>query len=294
MRITAPSVALIASLICEILAPAWASAQLSLEERQRFVTIVKKLESDPLDPNLRHDRVWAVQWLINVPDISVSACLGVIGGVSDKSFPQASEIIVQYTVAMAAFEIENPTTKDDQTSKQVAGVKSALAAYQAIRAAKPSAQSPELEKLLSFQRQGKLRDAVQTAYQRCTAKGANSQIQLLSPVESVQWDKIWDEPEIAVIYANRSSITGSKKLRSIATRTVYQNPLPDGNIAERIRVEEFDCSHHRSRIRRVIVSTNDGQPSQTIEWAPGKSPWRSHEPDSLGAQKYSIACAPTE
>ncbi len=57
--------------------------------------------------------------------------------------------------------------------------------------------------------------------------------------QSVRWGQIWDQPDVAVIYVDRASVAGSGDLRSIATRTVYRAPLPDGNISERIRTEEF-------------------------------------------------------
>lgn len=109
--------------------------------------------------------------------------------------------------------------------------------------------------------------------------------------QSVRWEQIWDQPDVAVIYVDRASVAGSGDLRSIATRTVYRAPLPDGNISERIRTEEFDCIQHRSRLRQVTVFTNNGSPPQTQDWGPGESAWANIEPDSLGERKREIACS---
>lgn len=285
------SAALFALFTCGTSALAQTRAQSSPEDRQRFVSVVGNLESAPMSPKLQDDRAWAIQWLTDAPDISVTACLDPIGGVSEKSYAQAPKIVVQYVIAMAAFIIKNPGEKDDPVAQQLAGVESALSAYQAIRTAEGSARSSVLEKLLEIKSQGKLLDFVRRASQRCLAQGAEELSPTKNSSESVVWEKIWDQLKVAVMYADRSSVTGSGEFRSITTRTIYRTPLPEGNIAERVRVEEFDCVNHKSRIRRVTIVTNNGRPMQTVEWAAGKSEWQTHEADSLGAEKIRIACS---
>ncbi len=107
--------------------------------------------------------------------------------------------------------------------------------------------------------------------------------------QTVTWEQIWDQPGAAVIYVDRASISGSTDLRSIRTRTVYRDPLPEGYISERIRIEEFDCAGHRTRLRQVTIFANNGSPPQTQAWGPD-SAWSAVEPDSLGATKHEIAC----
>jgi hypothetical protein len=285
------SAALFAHLACGTSAFAQTRAQSSPEDRQRFVSAVESLESAPMSPKLQDDRAWAIQWLTDAPDISVAACLDSLGGVSEKSYAQAPKIIVQYMIAMAAFIIKTPGKKNDPVAQQLAGVESALSAYQAIRTAGGSARSSALEKLLEIKSEGKLLDFVRRANQRCLAQGAEELSPTMTPSESAVWEKIWDQPEVAVMYADRSSVTGSGEFRSITTRTIYRSPLPEGNIAERVRVEEFDCVNHKSRIRRVAIVTNNGRPMQSVEWAAGKSEWQTYEADSLGAEKNRIACS---
>lgn len=112
----------------------------------------------------------------------------------------------------------------------------------------------------------------------------------LQAAPAIKWDEIWDQPGVATIYVDPASVSGSNDLRSITTRTVYKNALPDGYIAECIRTEEFDCVRHRSRIRQVTIIANDARPPQTVNWTAGKSTWQSSEPETLGAKKYEIAC----
>ena len=131
---------------------------------------MQNLERAPLNPSLRDDRSWAIQWLTDAPDVSVTVCADLIVGVSEKTYAHAPEITVQYMLAMAAFLIENPSKSNDPDAQQLAGIESALNAYRAMRAAQPDDKSPGLEKLFGMQRQGELPDFVRKAYLRCSAK----------------------------------------------------------------------------------------------------------------------------
>jgi hypothetical protein len=108
--------------------------------------------------------------------------------------------------------------------------------------------------------------------------------------QTSKWEQIWDQPDVAIIYLDRASIVASGELRSISTRTVYKGDLPRGYIAERIRIEEFDCKNHQSRIRHVEILAADGRPAEVIDWSPSELKWSPVEPDSLGEAKSKIAC----
>lgn len=154
-------------------APAFAqtTAHSSPEDRQRFVSVVQRLEHAPLDPSLQDDRAWAVRWLTDAPDVSVEACLDPLGGVSEKDYAHAPAIVVHYMIAMAAFIIENPAKANDPDAQQLAGVEGALNAYRAMRIARPNDKSAALEKLLEMQSRGELSGFVRKAYHRCMSKG---------------------------------------------------------------------------------------------------------------------------
>ena len=171
MKIATLSVALLALLVCAMPAYAESSEHSSPEDRQRVVSIAHNLERAPLDAALRHDRAWAMQWLVDAPDVTVNACLDPLGGISQKQYAHTPEIIAQYTIAMAAFIIENPAKENDQDAQQIAGVESALNAYRAMRAAQPDDKSPALEKLLGLKDRGELPGFVHKAYLHCSANG---------------------------------------------------------------------------------------------------------------------------
>lgn len=151
---------------------AQADAPSSPGDRQRFVSIVHSLERAPLDPTLQDDRQWALQWVTDAPDISVDVCMEPLGGASQKDYAHFPQILFQYTIAMAAFVIENPARASDADAQQLAGVEGALKAYRTMHAAEPKVASPALEKLLVMQGRGELAGFVQKAYRRCKAKDA--------------------------------------------------------------------------------------------------------------------------
>ena len=163
-------VMLFALLVCTTPAFAQTNAHSSPEDRQRFVSIVHSLERAPLEPSLRDSRSWAIQWLTDAPDVTVTVCLDPLGGVSEKHYAHTSVVVVQYALAMAAFIIENPDKSNDPDAQQLAGVEGALNAYRAMRTAQPNEKSPELEQLSGMQNRGELPGFVRTAYLRCLAK----------------------------------------------------------------------------------------------------------------------------
>lgn len=172
MRIAALPAVLLALLIYAAPALAQTNAHSSPEDQRRFVSIVQSLERAPLNPDLQDDRQWAIRWLTETPDVSVTACLASLGGMSRKDYARAPEIVAQYTLAMAAFILGNPAKSNDPDAQQLAGVEGALNAYRSIRAAQPQEKSPALEKLLELQSRGELPAFVQKAYLHCAAKGA--------------------------------------------------------------------------------------------------------------------------
>jgi hypothetical protein len=142
------------------------------EERTRFIMLTHKLEQSPLDKSLYEDKVWAKQWLEDVPDVNVTICAPVLFGVDfikeqNKYTPQLS---YQATFAEAVYIIEHPDKKGDTSAQFVAGVESALKAYTAILKSEPSAKSKALDDLLEKQKQGKLADFVRDASKECEDK----------------------------------------------------------------------------------------------------------------------------
>jgi hypothetical protein len=137
------------------------------EERERFVAIAHKLEANPLDKTLQSDREWALRWLIEVPDISVSICSQALGPkFFNTKYKYSGEIVGQLTLSQGAFVIEHPDKAQDFIAQYLAGAEGALKAYKAILQTAPKAKSKELDELLAKQANGQLTDFLKETTQK--------------------------------------------------------------------------------------------------------------------------------
>jgi hypothetical protein len=164
------TLALCLALVCGLTSASAADTGSSPGDSQRFVSVTRNLEAFPLKPGAKADRAWAIGWLTDAPDVSVSVCADPLGGLVQSDYPYAAEITVQYMFAMAVLIIEHPETAKDPNAQQLAGVEGALIAYRSILRDKPEAKSAALDALLQSQTRGELPDFVRKAYVRCLAK----------------------------------------------------------------------------------------------------------------------------
>ncbi|HKF22834.1 MAG TPA: hypothetical protein VKE93_14785 [Candidatus Angelobacter sp.] len=137
------------------------------EERQRVVAITHKLESTPLDPTLYPERDWAEQWLLDVPDVRILTCTGLLQDLRRPRYKYRTEMWDQLRLASAVFIIEHPDQAGDRRAESLAGMQSLLKAYSAIVKTDPQAHSAFLDDLLVKQSQGKLPDFVRDATKLC-------------------------------------------------------------------------------------------------------------------------------
>jgi hypothetical protein len=158
------------ALICGLTPASASDERSSPEDRRRFVSVTRNLERSPLEPALKREREWALTWLTEVPDITVTICADALGGLAKGKYRYAGEIILQNSFAMAAFAIEHPETASDPHAQQLAGMEGALIAYRSILRDKPEARSSALDDLLKTQSRGELPAFVQKAWIRCSAK----------------------------------------------------------------------------------------------------------------------------
>ena len=153
------------------LTPASASnARSSPEDRQRLVSIARALEQAPFKPGAKADRKWALDWIVEAPDVSVTVCPDALAGIVASDYRFAAEIMFQDMFSMAAHAIEHPEAANDPNAQQLAGVEGALLAYRSILRDKPEAKWPALDGLLQTQSAGGLPDHIREALVRCAAK----------------------------------------------------------------------------------------------------------------------------
>jgi carboxypeptidase Q len=137
------------------------------EERARVVALVQKLQSNPIDPQLRSEREWALRWLIDVPDVSVTMCADLLKPVLGTKYKYEMDLIAFNTLASAAFVIENPGANLFAVNK--AALESTIAAYQAILRAEPKATLNGMDALVQMKINGELDKFVQRATDDCSS-----------------------------------------------------------------------------------------------------------------------------
>lgn len=117
------------------------------EERKQALEYISDFEADPLGPNALHEREWTLRWIIEVPDIHVTACM-ILDKLPKGDKKDSSEIFVAETFSQAAYRIQNPDKKGDELGEYQAGVEGALRVYEALVKANPKDRQPYLDDLL--------------------------------------------------------------------------------------------------------------------------------------------------
>ena len=79
-------------------------------EKEKFVRAAKFLEENPLDKNAKDVRTWAFVWAAETKDVTVIICGGTADSFLDKKLKFGSEMLHQYTIAMTAYKLQNPTS----------------------------------------------------------------------------------------------------------------------------------------------------------------------------------------
>jgi hypothetical protein len=133
------------------------------EERKRAVQTTRRLEKDPLAKGAEADRKWLFEWIVAIPDISVTSCDGpltVLLG-DEEGERHGRELYLQAVFGMTAFLVENPKKKEDWVAVQTAGIASTLAAYERLVKARPKERWPELDELVAARKKGKLAQVVE-------------------------------------------------------------------------------------------------------------------------------------
>lgn len=137
------------------------------EERARAVQIAKSLRADPLAANLQADREWLVEWLVEVPDVSVKLCTTFLGDLGDSKSGYPGAILATFLASEAAFVIEHPESAKDAENAYLAGVDGALDAYEAIHKKDMSYRLSHLDDLIQMRDQGKLAQYVHATAKKC-------------------------------------------------------------------------------------------------------------------------------
>jgi len=137
------------------------------QERKRAVEIATLLENDPLNKNAEALSRELLIWLIEIPDITVTICTGMLGDYSKIKGDYAGTITTQLSFAEVKFVIEHPEQANDEYQVYLAGVESVLKTYQNIKKAKPKVRLEPLEELWVKQQVGELPEFIKNAMVGC-------------------------------------------------------------------------------------------------------------------------------
>src|SRR5580700_10047439 len=137
------------------------------EERARAVKVAHELEDDPLAKDAKDNREWVVQWIVDIPDITVNVCFDYFGKMPNPPKGHSKEIVRQMIISSAAFMIEHPDKAKDEQAVATAGLLGSLKAYQAILKGDPDARWPYVDKIVQMRDQGKLDDFVSDTRRKC-------------------------------------------------------------------------------------------------------------------------------
>jgi hypothetical protein len=137
------------------------------EERVRAVKVAHELEADPLAKEAKDNREWVIQWIVDIPDITVDVCFDYFGKMPNPPRGHSKEIVRQMIISSAAFMIEHPDKAKDEQAVVTAGLLGALKAYQSILKQEPDARWPSVDKIVQMRDQGKLDDFVSDTRRKC-------------------------------------------------------------------------------------------------------------------------------
>jgi hypothetical protein len=137
------------------------------EERARAVKIAHDLENEPLAKDAKENRDWVIQWIVDIPDITVTVCDDYFGTIAKPVRGHVREIVNQMVISSAAYMIEHPDKVKDEQAIATAGLLGSLKTYQAILKAEPEARWPYIDKIVLMRDQGRLDDFVSDTRRKC-------------------------------------------------------------------------------------------------------------------------------
>ncbi len=127
-------------------------------ERIRAIVIAEHLEADPLNPAYAEDFEWLVDWVDDVPDITVKLCPA---NMPYKSNYKRAPLLTGVDLAASVtFIIQHPDKAKDPVAVGVAALESMIRAYQNILRKEHGARSKEMDAVIQLQQEGRLADYV--------------------------------------------------------------------------------------------------------------------------------------
>ena len=131
-------------------------------ERQHAIELAEWLEEHPLHKDAKLKNTELLTWWTEVPDITFNWCAGILLEHENK---KASFVVLQSVFGGGAYLLKHPDSTKDQQA--VAGVESALRAYERAKKIDPEVKDAFLEDLLKSRDAKKLSDYVTPHLKKC-------------------------------------------------------------------------------------------------------------------------------
>ena len=104
-----------------------------------------------------------MRYIIETDDVSITVCSDMLSATMDKKNKNSSELLAQYSMAMAAFKLANPDKAKDENAIQLAGMESMLRSYENMVKEKPKTKFQALDDLVAKREKGELKKLVDDA-----------------------------------------------------------------------------------------------------------------------------------
>jgi hypothetical protein len=124
------------------------------EERKQALDYIQHFMADPLNPALKSEIKWLLEWTAEVPDVRVSLCNIIELPRGNKSDSQT--LFTAMVLAQTAFAIQNPDKQNDDLAQYQAGVEGVLRIYELLLKTKPNDRQPYLDDLIQRRDAGTL------------------------------------------------------------------------------------------------------------------------------------------
>ena len=131
------------------------------EEKQKYIALSHKLETDPLGPTAAEDRKWALTFVFDVPGLGLKVCTAFLAPLLKSDMKYSKEINLQNVISSAAFMFANPDKVQDQDAVYLAGLLGSLRTYDSLLKQHPDAKLKFLDELLEKRDKGELEKYVQ-------------------------------------------------------------------------------------------------------------------------------------
>ncbi len=150
------------------------SGSLSDEQLRDIAADIRRLEANPLAPHAKEAGSNLMKWGIDSPDISVTMCANVTGGLVTSKSEHKGRLLLQFILSSAAYIIENPAHTDNDVRVNLGGFDGVINAYNTIKGKLGDSATDEfVESLIEMNEEGTLEEFVAEGLEEC-AEGAEN------------------------------------------------------------------------------------------------------------------------